>query len=309
MTPLVSVIICTYSRPAMLQETLKSILKQEREGSFDLEIIVVDNSPSGQMKAAVEPFQGKLRYLQETTQGKSHALNHGVKNATGEVIAFTDDDAIADPQWLLSLIRSLKNHQCDGVGGRVMPIYPSETPQWIKDNPAKIAGGVVVYDYGEDEFLYEEKYDPFIGCNYAFKRRVFDDCGVFRTDVGPGTNAMGEDTEFIERLIEQGKILYYCGTAVVRHPVDLKRLTLKHIAHWHIALGRFCARREVEKKERISVYYFGIPRYLWKGVVKDALTGILCVFNRIKFFDAWRGFFRKIGMIKEYSDLRRQGLK
>jgi len=96
---------------------------------------------------------------------------------------------------------------------------------------------------------------------------------------------------------------------VIRHPVDLKRVTLGHIARWHIALGRFAARREVEKKEKISVYYFGIPRYLWKGLVVDACTGIWFIFDRIKFLDAWRAFFRKIGMMKEYSHLRHQTLK
>ncbi len=306
----VSIIICTYSRPADLQETLKGILTQRLDGRFDIEVIVVDNSPDGRMKTALDPFydsfKGGLRYTQEKTQGKSFALNHGIRIARGEIIAFTDDDALPDPDWLATLVGFLNEKNCDGVGGRVLPIYPENTPQWIKDNPAKIAGGVVVYDYGELCFPYEAKYDPFIGCNYAFKREVFDSCGLFRTDIGPGTSAMGEDTELVERLVERGKILYYCGKAVVRHPLDLKRVTLSHIAQWHVKLGRFAARREVEKKETIAAYYLGVPRYLWKGIIVDFCTGIISVFDRVKFLDAWRAFFRKVGMFKEYSALRRR---
>jgi len=195
MKPLVSLIICTYSRPVTLQETLKSILEQQLDGTFDMEVIVVDNSASGQMKAALDPyysrFSGQLRYVHEPVQGKSRALNSGVRNAKGDIIAFTDDDVIADGQWLSTLIRCFHEHTCDGVGGRVMPIFPDATPQWIKDNPAKIAGGVVIYDYGEETFRYDDQHYPFIGANYAFKRDVFAACGFFRTDVGPGTAAMG----------------------------------------------------------------------------------------------------------------------
>jgi GT2 family glycosyltransferase len=300
MKQLVSLIICTYSRPEPLQTALRSIMEQ-KSMSFDLEIILVDNSPTGQMKSALEPFGNGVRYVQEPTQGKSHALNLGITESKGEIIAFTDDDVIADPQWLSTLIGCINRHQCDGAGGRVLPIYPENTPQWIKDNPNKIAGGVVIHDCGDGEFVYDSRrHYRFIGCNYAFRREVFDSCGLFRTDVGPGTPAMGEDSELIERLAANGKVLYYCGQAVIRHPVDLKRLTLSHMAKWHIALGRFAARREIEKKEKIDVYYFHVPRYIWKGILINACEGIFYLFNRIKFLDAWRGFFRKIGMIEEY---------
>jgi len=304
MKPLVSIIICTHSRASVLPETLKSLLGQQLDGSFECEFLVVDNSPTGQMKAVLEPlygsFGGRLRYLQEPVQGKSRALNLGINNARGEMIAFTDDDVIADPQWLLTLIRCLRERGCDGVGGRVLPVFPPETPQWIKDNPVKIAGGVVIYDYGDEEFRYDLTRYPFIGANYVFQRNVFATCGFFRTDLGPGTPIMGEDTEFIERLVEKGKVLYYCGKAVIRHPVDLSRIGLRTMAVWHTRLGRFAALREIEKKAKISVYYFGIPRYLWKGIIIDGITGVCSVFDRIRFLDAWRAFFRKVGMIQEY---------
>jgi glycosyltransferase involved in cell wall biosynthesis len=304
MNTLVSLIICTYSRPTTLAQTLQSIAAQQLDGSFDLEVIIVDNSPNGQMKTALDPFEqsfkGRLSYWQETTQGKSRALNLGVQKAKGDVIAFTDDDVIADPAWLSTLVRYLRHTHADGVGGRVLPIYPHNTPTWVQAHPEKIAGGVVIYDYGPESFRYEARYYPFIGCNYAFKREVFDSCGLFRTDIGPGTSAMGEDTEFVERVVERGKMLYYCGDAVIRHPVDLERLKLRHIANWHIALGRFAARREVEKNEPIKSYLLGVPRYLWKGIVTDGFNALGGVFNRIQFLDAWRAFFRKYGMISEY---------
>jgi GT2 family glycosyltransferase len=150
--------------------------------------------------------------------------------------------------------------------------------------------------------------DPFIGSNYAFKKKVFDDCGLFRVDLGPGATAMGEDTEFIERLSAKGYALYYCGAAVVRHPVDLGRLRLDYIAKWHMALGRFAARKEMEATAiQGFIYYLGVPRYLIKGFLKDMLFLIPSAFNRFYFFNRLRAVFRKAGMISEYRRNYRQG--
>jgi hypothetical protein len=82
--------------------------------------------------------------------------------------------------------------------------------------------------------------------------------------------------------------------------VDLDRLKLEHLAKWHIALGRYAAKMEIENKVKISSYFFGIPRYLFKGMVVDAGKILTSGFDRMKFLNAWRSLFRTIGMLKEY---------
>lgn len=304
MSRLISIIICTCNRPDLLKKALISIAEQKNDGSFAVEVIVVDNSPKGTMKAAVGEtfnyFNGNLRYCMEPKRGKSYALNHGIREAKGNILAFTDDDIIADPSWLMLLSRAFDLYRCDGIGGRVLPVYPPETQQWVKDNAVQLAGGVVIYDYDKNDFPYTNKIYPFIGANFAFKREVFEDCGNFRTDLGPGMPAMGEDTEITERLAARGKKLYYCGNVLIWHPVDLSRLKLKHMAKWHIALGRYAAKMEIENKVKISSYFFGIPRYLFRGLIIDAGKIMITGFDRMKFLNAWRSFFRTIGMIKEY---------
>jgi len=304
MNRLISVIIGTCNRPDLLKKALISIAQQKTDGSFSFEVIVVDNSPSGAMGSAVnavsDQFRGNMHYFHEPKRGKSYALNHGIKEAKGNILAFTDDDIIADRSWLLTLSQAFDKYGCDGVGGRVLPVYPPETQQWVKDNAVQLAGGVVIYDYDKLDFPYTNKVYPFIGANFAFKREVFDDCGNFRTDLGPGMPAMGEDTEITERLAARGKKLYYCGNALIWHPVDLNRLKLKPMAKWHISLGRYAARMEIENKVKISSYFLGIPRYLFRGVIVDAGAILVTWVDRMKFLNAWRSFFRKIGMIREY---------
>lgn len=310
MSELISIIICTYNRPGTIEKVLESLLSQRLDGSFLFEVVLVDNNPDGLTKPVAESYQnkfaGNLRYFLESVRGKSNAMNRGVKEAKGNILVFTDDDVIADVTWLSTVIDFFHQHECDGVGGRVLPIYPEETPQWVKDNAVQLAGGVVIYDYGEREFVYDRSYYPFIGANFAFRRRVFDSCGLFRTDLGPGMPVMGEDTEFIERLVKQGKKLFYCGKAVIWHPVDLKRVTLKHMIPWHIALGRFAARMEIENKEEKYIFWFGVPRYLIRKIFSDIGILVVSLFDRMKFFNACRGFFRHLGMIQEYRLLRKK---
>jgi GT2 family glycosyltransferase len=307
MKRLISVIICTCNRPDLLKKALISIAQQKTDGSFNFEVIVVDNSPTGTMESAVrevsDHFQGRQRYTREPKRGKSFALNHGIKEAKGDILAFTDDDITAEPLWLIKLNKAFNQYNCDGIGGKVLPVYPEETPQWVKDNAVQLAGGVVIYDHGENDFPYSDKIYPFIGANYAFKRELFEECGDFRTDLGPGAPAMGEDTEITERLAARGKKLYYCGSVLMWHPVDLSRLQLKHLAKWHIALGRYAAKMEIENKVKISSYFLGIPRYLFRGVIVDAGSILITGFDRMRFLNAWRSFFRQIGMIREYRRL------
>ena len=313
----ISVIIAAYNRSQQLSLVLDGLLEQATDGTFVFEAIVIDNNSKDATRQTVETYiprfsseqiRGKclgLRYVFEPKQGKSIALNRGLHEAQGEIIAFTDDDVLVDPHWILNIMKCFNEKQCDCVGGRVVPIFPEKTPQWIRKHPVQLAGIVVISDYGEETKPYGSPMDPFIGSNYAFKRRVFNEYGFFREDLGPGARAMGEDTEIINRLESAGKSLFYCGKAIVRHPVDLSRLRLKYISQWHIALGRYAAQNEIKTGRQNFVYYFGVPRYLLKGVIQDAVLLLINLFSRIHFYNRLRSFFRKIGMILEYRSYRK----
>ncbi len=108
----ISVIICTYNRCESLARTLKSFTKiSVPEGSL-WELVLVDNNSKDKTKLFVEEFKKNYRlnieYIFEEKPGKSHALNHGIKQAKGEIIAFTDDDVIVDRDWLLNIQKAFK---------------------------------------------------------------------------------------------------------------------------------------------------------------------------------------------------------
>ena len=301
----ITVIIATYNRSQALAEALKSLAAQEQDGSFDFDVIVLDNNSSDNTKAVVEflkpLFKDKIQYLFEGQQGKSYALNRGIEAATGDIIAFTDDDVNIDSKWLLNLKRCFEQTGCDGCGGRILPVYPEDTPQWLRDNLDILRGNIVIYDYGEKTLKYEKPLIEFLGANYAFRKEMFQECGVFRSDLGTGRPPLGEDTEFVCRLEALKKKMYYCGGALVWHPVDLRRAGLRFIARWNIALGRF--RVIKDDKGTITqdlVYYFGVPRYLIRVMLETCLGLLFNVFNRREFLMLWIRLWRNWGRAIEF---------
>ena len=116
----ISVIIVTFNRADMLAETLSSLTAQLR---IPEEVIVVDNNSTDTTKHVVESFSGRMniRYIFEGIQGTSTARNTGIKNASGDIIAFLDDDCLAQKEWLHYLERPfLRDHSIGVVGGEIL---------------------------------------------------------------------------------------------------------------------------------------------------------------------------------------------
>lgn len=307
---LISVIIATYNRCESLRKVLEGLLVQEKS-TFTYEVIIVDNNSTDQTQGVVASFKEEYRensidllYLHEDRKGKSFALNMGIQHAKGDIVAFTDNDVLIDKNWLRSLKECFESQGCDGIGGRVLPLYPESTPSWVKENPHQMAGVVVIYDQGDVSHSVNEKTERFIGCNWAFKKEVFRECGDFRTDLGPGTSMMGEDEEFYHRLLSKNKKLYYCSHALIFHPVDLERLSLKNTASWHICLGRFHAYKEMQTGQNI-IKCFGVPRYLIKEIFIDSFNVLLKCYNRFAFWNAFRKLFFSVGKIRQYQGCKK----
>lgn len=301
---IISIIIATYNRADYIGQMLDSLLNQKMEGDFDYELIIVDNNSSDRTKDIIfsyeDKFNNKLRYQFESKQGKSFALNAGIKNSKGDIVILTDDDVVLDPLWLTNIWRCFNEYGCDGLGGRILPLYPKNTPKWIKENNDLITGALVIYDYGDKNIEYKKPMYEFMGANLAFKRAVFDECGLFRTDIGAGVASQGEDTEFICRMLKKGKILYYCGQATVWHPADKLRMSLKYISQWNIKLGRY--RFIVDEKGKIEdglVCHFGIPRYLIFKIIATGFSLLIKIFNRREFLKAWIKLSLMLGTVTE----------
>jgi glucosyl-dolichyl phosphate glucuronosyltransferase len=281
----ISVIMATYNRCASLKDTLNNLLVQEVAGSFDYEILVVDNNSKDKTKEVINSylpgFKGKLKYLFELRQGKSYALNTAVKEAKGEIIAFCDDDVIVDPMWIFKIGKFFKEFDCDAMGGRVLPLYTAKTPSWVIKNKDLLVGPVVRHDYGEDIKLYDRSLmRAFLGSNMAIKSGILNELGFFRTDLGPGQGSTGEDTDIFERLQKAGAKIYYNGQASVLHPVPEERITFRYLIKYYFVLGKYYTKKNLaELVKDKPVCYFGVPRYLLKAAVVNLIKMISLIWN------------------------------
>jgi glycosyltransferase involved in cell wall biosynthesis len=116
-----TVIIPTFNRAPLLRLALEALTRQERSPD---EVIVVDNNSSDNTQAVVREFESRLplKYLVETQRGAAEARNLGIRHATGDVLAFTDDDCVPDAKWLRFIELSFLRDPAIGmVAGKVVP--------------------------------------------------------------------------------------------------------------------------------------------------------------------------------------------
>lgn len=303
---MLSVIIATHNRCARLGNVLSGLLTQDGlPPNIDYEIIVVDNNSTDETKHVVESLMDKtgnrVKYLFEPVRGRGRALNRGIRGSNGEILAFTDDDVTVDNRWISYIYESFRKFSIDAMGGRVLPVYPQGTPTWVQDNAELLSGLVVRHDYGKDFKYYDDSMLSFVGSNMALKRRLYVGEDLFEGGLGIGTGRLGEDTEIFERLRAVNKKILYCGKALVWHPVDRKKMTLKYVAQWHMAHGRYCAVREITQKGERFLCHGKMFCYLGLDSVRRVLGLIFSAFHQKAFLKHWNCFFTNVGMVIEYG--------
>lgn len=237
----ITVILCTYNRCQSLAKALDSVAKSDLPESVEWEVLVVDNNSRDQTRHVVEDFRhrrpGRFRYLFEPQPGKSYALNAGIREARGEILAFMDDDVSVEATWLRNLTAALDNGKWAGAGGPILPELTFSPPRWLPLQDRYGLAPLALFDLGPQAGPLTE---PPFGTNMTFQKRMFDKYGGFRTDLGPqpGSEIRGEDSEFGARLLAAGECLRYEPSAVVYHSVPESRLTKKYFLAWWFDKGR-----------------------------------------------------------------------
>jgi glycosyltransferase involved in cell wall biosynthesis len=257
----ITVVLCTYNRCETLPNALASVAAQALPAQVDWEVVVVDNNSKDRTRAVVEEFcerhPGRLRYVFEPRSGKSHALNAGIREARGEILAFIDDDVTVEPTWLEKLTTRIQQGDYIGAGGRVVPDRSFTPPRWLSVTSRYGMAPLVMFDLGLEAGALKEA--PF-GTNMAFARQAFQKYGGFRTDLGPqpGSEIRGEDSEFGDRLLHAGERLWYEPSAIVCHEVPLKRLQKKYFEAWWFDKGRSEIRQSGTGREA-TIHVSGVP--------------------------------------------------
>jgi GT2 family glycosyltransferase len=209
----ISVVIATYNRSVSLAATLRSLANLQVPAGLLYEVIIVDNNSTDETRATVEGFidsgQQNVRYLFEPRQGKAVALNNGVREAKGKIIAMTDDDCVVDSRWIESILQEFTSDaDLAAIGGRVELYNRMDEPLAVRVSTQRRV--IAPFDPCSA---------PIIGCNVAFKREIFGAIGYFDPDFGPGSNhrLVVEDVDFLYRVCKSGFKIVYCPQVLVYH--------------------------------------------------------------------------------------------
>jgi GT2 family glycosyltransferase len=221
--PFISVVICTRDRLDQLAACLRRVGQQEYPR---FEVLVVDNAPAGdevRVLSAAAPGGMPVRYLREARPGLSWARNAGVAAASGEIIAFLDDDEEPDRHWLAGLAAGFARARDIGcVSGMVLPArLESRAQEWFEECGGHSKGRgfsrAVFSAAGPQSPLFP--LPPFgVGANMAFRREVLARIGGFDVALGAGTPARaGEDTLALTMVLLAGYRIAYEPAALMRH--------------------------------------------------------------------------------------------
>ncbi|GAB7103684.1 hypothetical protein JCM4814A_19980 [Streptomyces phaeofaciens JCM 4814] len=222
--PSTTVVIATRERADRLAHALDSMLAQDHP---DFEIVVVDNAPvTDATRELVErKYAERVRYVTEPVPGLAMAHNKGIEAARGEVIAFTDDDVIADPRWLTALTAPFAADPGLGCAtGLILPARLRTPAQVLLESHGGFAKGFTARTYDPYDPPADEPLFPFTagrfgsGANMAFRTAVLRAVGGFDPATGAGTLARGGDDLYgFVRVLAQGHRLHYTPQALVWH--------------------------------------------------------------------------------------------
>ncbi|MEU3555392.1 glycosyltransferase [Streptomyces fragilis] len=222
--PRTTVVVATRERPRQLARAVRSLLAQDHP---DFDVVVVDNAPvTAATRELVEgEFGGRVRYVREPVPGLARAHNAGLAAASGDVVAFTDDDVVADPRWLAEL--SVPFSGDPGLGcttGLILPARLRTPAQVLLESNGGFAKGFTPRVYDPADPPADEPLFPFTagrfgsGAAMAFRTTVLRAVGGFDPATGTGTRAKGGDDLYaFVRVLAEGHRLRYVPRALVWH--------------------------------------------------------------------------------------------
>lgn len=216
----VSVVICTRDRPEELTRCLASLGRCEPPAS---EVIVVDNAPRTDATVRAAHAFPNVRYVREDRPGLSHARNAGIEAATGEVIAFTDDDVELAEDWIARLAAPFTDPEVACVTGLVLPADLSGEAACLFEFGIGGFGHVLRRRRFDRDYLRTDWWRPpdvwkmGAGANMAMRRSAFAEVGLFDPRLGAGAAGCSEDSELWFRLLRAGHVCQYDPAAVVFH--------------------------------------------------------------------------------------------
>lgn len=265
-----NIIIPTYNRADSLRKTLQSFLDAEKPANLKIVITIADNNSTDHTKQIYEEMKSnftdfKLEYLFEQKQGRSFALNAGIKRADGDLISAIDDDEEIETNWFREVEKIFRERwdEIDFVGGKLLPNWETAPPAWV----APLKDGVICWrDYGDEEWIYTRETPMITGGHGIFKAQVFKDIGLYEENVGAAGKGFisGEDEVLYDQLLIHGKRGIYNPKLVIYHYVPAYRLDKNYYRRWLFGVGVSRYLADAHYKPFDGAKLLGVPRWMYR---------------------------------------------
>jgi glycogen(starch) synthase len=290
-----SIVIATYNRHSDLKECLTSIFSL-KDGAY--EVIVIDSGSIDETKQLKNFFP--IRYVSIHERDRQRARNIGISIASGDVVAFLDDDVVVCKEWSTHIVEPYLNNSVGGVGGRVVPYGKCDT-FYVKTSRGEIGkvfdSGLVIGNF-DTPLKNLVQVDSFIGCNMSFRRDLLLRVGGFDENyTGTGYR---DDADLCMRIRRLGYDLMYHPKALVWHKFKGKQVK-NQWPYWYIRNHIYFYLKNIFPWSKTSlplfVYYTIFPPkdYVLKSGVRIKFEPLLVSSVFKGFLDGyktWRKFVR-----------------
>jgi succinoglycan biosynthesis protein ExoM len=249
----ISVCICTYKRPKLLKRLLGDLTHQETDGLFTYSIVVADNDVSRSAERLVSDLAATttipVTYCVQPEQNISLTRNVAIKNATGNFIAFIDDDEFPIKRWLVTLLKACNEYDVDGVLGPVKCHFDEEAPKWVVkgkfyERPTYPTGFVIDWRKGRTG-------------NVLLKRQILD--GI-EQPFSREFHRSG-DQDFFRRMIARGHKFIWCDDAQAFEVVPPTRWTRSFMLKRALLRGTISMQHPTSKFTDIAKSAVAVPAY------------------------------------------------
>jgi len=296
--PEFTIIICTYNQAESLKNTLASINASKDVSTTDIELLVIINNSSDNTEEICQNFSGAsifpFKYIIEKEQGLSHARNRGIRESTGKILIFTDDDVVVPDNWLNSIIATYNNEEPDCVFGKVIPEWKDNKPEWFSQ---PMSTAYALLDYGNEKLDIKTNGREFFGANFSIKKYILVDIGGFNVELGRKGEKLfiGEETQIFRHLVRNRYRIIYNPDNYLFHVIHESRKTKAFIRRYFrdIADSNFYMSNKnsirnlfgiplYKYKDFFLFYISFIPEYLWYSITLQHNRKFLLLLNLIK---------------------------
>lgn len=276
--PSITVCICTFKRAALLRTLLRALEGQRTDGLFTFDVVVSDNDAARSAESVADQFDAsstlRVTYCVEPEPNIALARNNAVAHATGDFIAFIDDDEVPVEEWLYRLFETAGSHGVDGVLGPVRPAFEHEPPAWLRkgkffDRPTYPTG-------------YEIRWHEARSGNVLFARSIL---GKLDPPFRPEFATAGEDVDFFRRLSQAGCRFVWCHEAAVDEVVPANRCTLRYLLRRAALRGSNFPKHPTHRVRNVCKSMVALPCYAMALPLLALMGSHVFIAYLIKIFD------------------------